>query len=363
MSRKLARRAGRNRLPMQVEGGVVFRGDSLVFHAWAVLDTLIPGLPVDPLLLRSDSMMAVGHCPTDMIPLWNLDFTEGCELSALFSGAGTDLEITMRAYFADGEGAGSSRAQLCSGVPLAVKAMLPSGFMSIPPRLPPPCPPGAPDNQSPGGGEEKLVVISRRKASQRPPVAYSTRDRTTLKTVLTPLSREMWDASVASPSEISMAQRHPVSHEHARDVEPGPGFQKKPDCRFSRTQGRVGDFSAAPGSPESCPGVRDHNRSPGRAVERSKGVFPAGCQGREGYSEEVPRTDSPPARTQSLLPSTSVETQEPFHRVSGGSSRRQEPQGIAAHRGQVREGGFQKHFPKLPGGHHYGVDAWKNESR
>ncbi len=100
MSRELARRAGRNRLPMHVEGGLVFRGDSLVFHAWAVLDTLIPGLPVDPLLLRSDSMMAVGHCPTDMIPLWNLDFTEGCELSALFSGAGTDLEITMRAYFA-----------------------------------------------------------------------------------------------------------------------------------------------------------------------------------------------------------------------------------------------------------------------
>jgi hypothetical protein len=100
MSRELVRRAGRNRLPMHVEGGLVFRGDSLVFHAWAVLDTLIPGLPVDPLLYRSDSMMAVGHCPADMIPLWNLDVTEGCELSALFSGAGTNLEMSMRAYFA-----------------------------------------------------------------------------------------------------------------------------------------------------------------------------------------------------------------------------------------------------------------------
>ncbi len=95
MSMELVKRSP---LPMHVEGGLVIRSDSLVFHAWAVLDTLIPGLPVDPLLFRSDSMMAVGHCPTDVIPLWGLDSTDGYELSALFSGAGADLEIGMRAY-------------------------------------------------------------------------------------------------------------------------------------------------------------------------------------------------------------------------------------------------------------------------
>ncbi len=99
MSRELVRRAGEIHMPMHVAGGLVYRGDSLVFHAWAVLDSIIPGLPFDPLLMKSDSMMAVGHCPSDMIPLWNLDYTDGCELSALYSG-GSALEMTMRAYFA-----------------------------------------------------------------------------------------------------------------------------------------------------------------------------------------------------------------------------------------------------------------------
>lgn len=99
MSREMAEEARAGVVPMHVAGGVMFRGDSLVFHAWTVLDSILPGLPIDPLLMRTDSMMAVGHCPSDMIPLWNLDYTDGCELSALYSGITSNLEMNMRAYF------------------------------------------------------------------------------------------------------------------------------------------------------------------------------------------------------------------------------------------------------------------------
>ncbi len=101
MSRELAEQARESIVPIHVAGGVMFRGDSLVFHAWTVLDSLVPGLPIDPLLMRTDSMMAVGHCPSDMIPLWNLDYTDGCELSALYSGISSNLEMNMRAYFSE----------------------------------------------------------------------------------------------------------------------------------------------------------------------------------------------------------------------------------------------------------------------
>lgn len=100
MSREMAEEARERLVPIHVAGGVMFRGDSLVFHAWTVLDSILPGLPIDPLLMRTDSMMAVGHCPSDMIPLWNLDYTDGCELSALYSGISSNLEMNMRAYFA-----------------------------------------------------------------------------------------------------------------------------------------------------------------------------------------------------------------------------------------------------------------------
>lgn len=99
MSREMAEQARENLVPIHVAGGLMFRGDSLVFHAWTVLDSVVPGLPIDPLLMRTDSMMAVGHCPSDMIPLWNLDYTDGCELSALYTGISSNLEMNMRAYF------------------------------------------------------------------------------------------------------------------------------------------------------------------------------------------------------------------------------------------------------------------------
>lgn len=101
MSRDLVERASGMGIPMRLTGGLMQRGDSLVFHAWAVLDTIVPGLPIDPLLMRTDSMMAVGHCPTDMIPLWRLEYTDGCELSALYSGRNSILEMNMRAYYSE----------------------------------------------------------------------------------------------------------------------------------------------------------------------------------------------------------------------------------------------------------------------
>ncbi len=34
---------------MHVAGGLVYRGDTWSSHAWAVLDSIIPGLPFDTL--------------------------------------------------------------------------------------------------------------------------------------------------------------------------------------------------------------------------------------------------------------------------------------------------------------------------
>lgn len=82
-----------------VEGGLVRRGDSLVFHAWNVLLEGIPGLPVDPLLFRTDSLRAVGHCPCDVIPLWDLGASCGHELSVYHAGREADIGITLSAGF------------------------------------------------------------------------------------------------------------------------------------------------------------------------------------------------------------------------------------------------------------------------
>lgn len=80
-----------------VTGGLMADGDSLVFHAWAETD---PGnIRIDPLLFATDSLLAVGHYPTDIIPLWSLDATDGYELSILFSEKNAALRAAMRAEF------------------------------------------------------------------------------------------------------------------------------------------------------------------------------------------------------------------------------------------------------------------------
>lgn len=98
--------AGARGIRAGVEGGLVRRGDSLVFHAWNVLLDGIPGLPVDPLLFRTDSLRAVGHCPCDVVPLWDLGAAGGHELSVFHPGRAADIGITLSAAFcgADREG-------------------------------------------------------------------------------------------------------------------------------------------------------------------------------------------------------------------------------------------------------------------
>ncbi len=97
MARELrARLAGR--LDLAVVGGLVRRGDSLVFHAWnLVAEGPLRGMPVDPLLLREDSLRGIGHCPTDLVPLWNLLDTGGSELSVVCPAGGSEIRLRMEA--------------------------------------------------------------------------------------------------------------------------------------------------------------------------------------------------------------------------------------------------------------------------
>jgi hypothetical protein len=89
--------AGARGVDASVTGGIVRRGDSLIFHAWNTLETGIPGLPLDPLLFRTDSLRAVGHCPADVIPLWSLE--RGYELSVIFPSYQSGIEIALEAMF------------------------------------------------------------------------------------------------------------------------------------------------------------------------------------------------------------------------------------------------------------------------
>jgi hypothetical protein len=92
--RELAEARG---IDASVTGGIVRRGDSLIFHAWNTLESGIPGLPLDPLLFRTDSLRAVGHCPVDVIPLWSLE--RGYELSVIFPSYQSGIEIELEAMF------------------------------------------------------------------------------------------------------------------------------------------------------------------------------------------------------------------------------------------------------------------------
>lgn len=97
MARELRTRLA-GRVDLEVVGGVVRRGDSLVFHAWnRVASGPLEGMPVDPLLLAEDSLRGIGHCPTDLIPLWNLLSTGGNELSLVCPAGTPDLHIGLSA--------------------------------------------------------------------------------------------------------------------------------------------------------------------------------------------------------------------------------------------------------------------------
>lgn len=99
MARELRSRLA-GRLELGVVGGLVRRGDSLVFHAWNLVEEgPLSGMPVDPLLLGEDSLRGIGHCPTDLIPLWNLLDTGGSELSVVSPAAAPGIRLRMEAVF------------------------------------------------------------------------------------------------------------------------------------------------------------------------------------------------------------------------------------------------------------------------
>jgi len=99
MARELRSRLA-GRLELGVVGGLVRRGDSLVFHAWNLVEEgPLTGMPIDPLLLSEDSLRGIGHCPTDLIPLWNLLDTGGSELSVVCPSAAPGIRLRMEAGF------------------------------------------------------------------------------------------------------------------------------------------------------------------------------------------------------------------------------------------------------------------------
>ena len=85
---------------LQITGGLLRAGtDNLFFHAW----NLIPGtgLPIDALLFHADSLRGIGHCPTDIIPLWSYEYTDGHEVSVFYPQQNINLDVSIQASFAD----------------------------------------------------------------------------------------------------------------------------------------------------------------------------------------------------------------------------------------------------------------------
>lgn len=86
---------------VSVTGGLLREpGDLLVFHAW---NLLLPHLmPMDVSLFQVDSLRGIAHCPTDVIPLWDLESAGGHEVSAFFPEPDGDLSVSMEARFLHG---------------------------------------------------------------------------------------------------------------------------------------------------------------------------------------------------------------------------------------------------------------------
>lgn len=87
-------------LELQVVGGLLRTGsDSLLFHAWNLVSS--NGMPIDAVLFQVDSLRGIGHCSTDMIPLWNYERTDGHEVSIYYPEQDAELRVAMKASFAD----------------------------------------------------------------------------------------------------------------------------------------------------------------------------------------------------------------------------------------------------------------------
>ncbi len=99
---RLKEMAGGEGMELTVTGGLLRTAeDGLLFHAWNHLEQ--DGMPVDVTLFHADSLRGMAHCPTDMIPLWDLESTGGHEVSAFYSQSDADLSVSMTAAFADPE--------------------------------------------------------------------------------------------------------------------------------------------------------------------------------------------------------------------------------------------------------------------
>lgn len=102
MADMLRERSSEIGLDLQTVGGLVRTGtDSILFHAWNLVSS--NGLPIDALLFLTDSLRGIGHCPTDLIPLWNYDCTNGHEVSVFYRNPDAELSVSMIAIFASPE--------------------------------------------------------------------------------------------------------------------------------------------------------------------------------------------------------------------------------------------------------------------
>ena len=93
MSKELQRLAAEQNIPLRIEGGLVLDTDGFIFHGWNVIDNL--EIRLDPLLFKEDSLLAIAHNPSDLIPLWNLETTDGYELNILYNNPNYNLNASM----------------------------------------------------------------------------------------------------------------------------------------------------------------------------------------------------------------------------------------------------------------------------
>lgn len=83
-------------LELMVVGGLYRTvSDSLIFHAW----NLHAGsnMPIDVLLFKADSLRGMGHCTTDLLPLWDYGFSGGHEASIVYPPQKACLSVSMDA--------------------------------------------------------------------------------------------------------------------------------------------------------------------------------------------------------------------------------------------------------------------------
>lgn len=88
-------------LDITVTGGLLRSDGNLHFHAWNTISGT--GIPIDVVMFHSDSMRGIGHCPTDLLPLWNLEDTKGHELSLYYPGREREISLNISVSYADAE--------------------------------------------------------------------------------------------------------------------------------------------------------------------------------------------------------------------------------------------------------------------